>query len=138
MPGSAECPDVLFEQGSLDRAGERGQAAGVSTESGDLVDVVLDGLAQGAALSDLHRSVGDRFMSDPAMSPRALLDLAAEAFAACQVSWMPRSSWKDCIAGCFRSGQLEEHGSSEASLCAAGGDSDRGGRRAGGHLVVAP
>lgn len=58
----------------------------MSAESGDLVDVVLDGLAQGAALSDLHGSVGDRFMSDPEMSPRALLDLAAEAFAACQVS----------------------------------------------------
>ncbi len=77
---------MRFEQGSLDRDGERCQAASVSAESGDVVDVVLDGLAQGVALHDIHRSVGDRFMSDRTLSPRALLDLAAEAFIACRVS----------------------------------------------------
>jgi hypothetical protein len=77
---------VRFEQDQLDRAGERGQAAGVSAESADLVDVMLDGIGQGVALTDLHRSVGDRFVSDRTMSPRVLLDLAAEAFVACRVS----------------------------------------------------
>ena len=77
---------MRFEQGPLDRPGEGGQASLVSTESGDVVDVLLDGLAQGVDLHDIHRSVGDRFMSDRTMSPRVLLDLAAEAFVTCQVS----------------------------------------------------
>jgi hypothetical protein len=47
---------------------------------------MLDGIGQGVALNDLHRSVGGRFVSDPTMSPRVLLDLAAEAFIACRVS----------------------------------------------------
>ena len=58
----------------------------MSTESGDVVYVLLDGLAQGVDLHDIHRSVGDRYMSDRTMSPRVLLDLAAEAFVTCQVS----------------------------------------------------
>ena len=47
---------------------------------------MLDGIGQGVALNDLNRLVGGRFLSDPTMSPRVLLDLAAEAFVACQVS----------------------------------------------------
>lgn len=58
----------------------------MTANSGSLVGAVLDGIGQGADLNDLHRSVAERFISDRTMSPRVLLDLAAAAFMACQVS----------------------------------------------------
>jgi hypothetical protein len=47
---------------------------------------MLEGVGRGVDLSDLHRSIGDRFVSDRTLSSRVLLDLAADAFIACQVS----------------------------------------------------
>jgi hypothetical protein len=47
---------------------------------------MLDGLRQGVDLADLHRSIGECFLSDRTLSPRLLLDLAASAFVACRVS----------------------------------------------------
>lgn len=55
-------------------------------DAGDLVDLMLDGLRRGVDLGDLHRSIGDRFLSDRTLSARVLLDLAAEAFVACRVT----------------------------------------------------
>jgi hypothetical protein len=75
-----------LSQGLLDQAEEGGQAAGVTADPGDLVGVVLDGIGQRVDLADLHRSVGDRFVSDRTLSARLLLDLAASAFVACRVS----------------------------------------------------
>jgi hypothetical protein len=72
---------------ALDEAAEGVQAATVSsTDAGDLVGLMLDGLEHGVDLSELHRSIGDRFLSDRTLSPRVLLELAAEAFIACRVS----------------------------------------------------
>ena len=129
---------MRFEQGSLDRDGERRQAASVSAESGDVVDVLLDGLAQGVALHDIHRSVGDRFMSDRTMSPRVLLDLAAEAFVACQVSrdapleldGLDRRLLPEWPARGNTAHQKRRYALQAAIL-------NRGRRRTGGHLVVA-
>jgi len=57
-----------------------------SAAARDVVDRMLDGLGGGVDLADLHRSIGDCFLSDRSLSARSLLELAADAFVACRVS----------------------------------------------------